>query len=292
MQDYMIRATAAEGTIRALAATTTGTVQEARDIHDLSGVASAALGRTLTAAALLSGMLKGERDVITIQVKGDGPLGSIIVVSDVNASVRGYVHEPHVYLPLNAAGKFDVGGAVGREGYLNVIKDIGMREPYIGNVKLVSGEIGEDIAYYLAYSEQVPSVVSLGTLVAPDESIVAAGGFIVQLMPGADPLAAELIEDRVQHMVSITSLLSQGVTPEEILDALLGDMELVLSEKTPVQYECNCTRERMQRGLISLGPQEIRDIIVEQHGAELQCHFCNKKYAFSEQELSELLEEI
>ena len=226
MQDYIVRATAAEGTVRALAAITTNTVQEARNIHDLSGVASAALGRTLTAAALMSGMLKGEKDVLTIQIKGNGPLGSIIVVSDVNAAVRGYVQEPHVYIPLNEKGKFDVGGAVGRDGYINIIKDLGMKEPYIGNVKLASGEIGEDLAYYLAYSEQIPSVVSLGTLVAPDENILNSGGFIIQLMPGADELMAEVIEDRVSHLLPVTTLFSQGATPEEILEAVLGDMEL------------------------------------------------------------------
>ena len=289
MQDYIVRATAAEGTVRALAAITTNTVQEARNIHDLSGVASAALGRTLTAAALMSGMLKGEKDVLTIQIKGNGPLGSIIVVSDVNAAVRGYVQEPHVYIPLNEKGKFDVGGAVGRDGYINIIKDLGMKEPYIGNVKLASGEIGEDLAYYLAYSEQIPSVVSLGTLVAPDENILNSGGFIIQLMPGADELMAEVIEDRVSHLLPVTTLFSQGATPEEILEAVLGDMELEIYEKSPVKYECNCSRERMERGLISLGEKEISEIIADQHGAELQCHFCNKKYNFSEQDLAQLI---
>lgn len=289
MDDYIVRATAAQGTVRAFAAVTTNTVQEARNIHDLSGVASAALGRTLTASALMSCLLKGENDVITIQIKGDGPLGSIIVVSDVNANVKGYVNNPHVYLPLNEKGKFDVSGAVGKNGYLNVIKDLGLKEPYIGNVKLASGEIGEDIAYYFAYSEQVPSVVSLGTLVAPDESIVNAGGYIIQLMPGADELMADLIEDRVNHMFPVTKLYSDGAKPEEILEALLGDMELQISGTYPVNYKCDCSRERMERGLLSLGPKELEDIVAEQHSAELQCHFCNRKYNFTEEDLNKLL---
>lgn len=289
MEDHIIRATAAEGKIRAFAAVTKDLVQEAHLIHGTSGVASAALGRTLTAAAMMSRMFKNEKDILTIQIKGDGPLGGIITVSDYQSNVRGYVYNPEVNLPLNAVGKFDVAAAVGRNGYLNVIKDMGLKEPYVGYVDLVSGEIGEDIAYYYAYSEQVPTVVSLGVLVGPDENVVTAGGYIIQLMPGADEELVEYLEDKVLLTDSITYMLSEGMDPTVVLEALLGEKGLEITEKVPCKYLCNCSRDRMERNLISLGKKELLEMADEQHGAELQCHFCSKKYNFSEEDLRGLV---
>jgi len=292
MKDHIIRATAADGAVRAFAAVTTEMVQQAHLTHKTSGVASAALGRTLTAAAMMSRMMKNEQDVLTIQIKGDGPLGGIIVVTDAESNIRGYVYNPQVYLPLNAAGKFDVGQAVGKNGYMNVIKDLGLKEPYVGYVDLVSGEIGEDIAYYFAISEQIPTVVALGVMVDPDESIVTAGGYLIQLMPGADQELVEYLEDKVFFADSITTMLTDGLEPSQILERLLGEKGLEIIDKLPCKYQCNCSRSRMERNLISLGDKEILEMADEQHGAELQCHFCNNKYYFTENELRSLAEHI
>ena len=290
MKDHIVRATAANGGIRAFAALTTELVQQAHELHDTSGVASAALGRTLTAAVMMSRMFfKNEKDALTLQIKGDGPLGGIIVVSDYQSNVRGYVYNPEVYLPLNAAGKFDVAGAVGRGGYLNVIKDMGLKEPYVGYVDLVSGEIGEDIAYYFAYSEQVPTVVSLGVLIGPDENVITAGGYIIQLMPGADESLVKQLEEKILLSDSITYMLSQGMDPSSVLESVLGELNPEITERVSCQYKCNCSRDRMERNLISLGGKELQEIADEQHGAELQCHFCNRKYHFTEEELRELI---
>ncbi|MCX7710199.1 MAG: Hsp33 family molecular chaperone HslO [Clostridia bacterium] len=290
MEDYIVRATAAEGTIRAVAAITTEMVNEARNIHGLSPVASAALGRTMTAAALMSMSLKNPKDVLTLQVKGDGPLGGIVVVTDTFANVRGYVYNPEVSIPLNEYGKLDVGSAVGREGYLNVIKDLGLKEPYVGYVKLVTGEIGDDLAYYYASSEQVPSVVSLGVLVNSDESIANAGGFIIQLMPGAGDDIIDFLEAKINEIPPVTKLLSEGKSPEDILQLILGEKEMRFIDSMGCRYLCNCSRERMERAIISLGREEIKNIIEEQHGAELHCHFCNEKHHFSEEDLKKILE--
>lgn len=291
VNDYVVRATAANNSIRALAAVTTGIAGEAADLHGLSPVASAALGRTLTAAVLMSGLLKGEKDTITIQIKGNGPLGGIIVVCDSRANVRGYVHNPHVDLPLNEAGKFDVAAAVGRDGYLNVIKDLGLKEPYIGNVKLVSGEIAEDVAYYFASSEQVPSAVSLGVLIDTDCSVLCAGGFLIQLLPDAEAEVIDFLEARLRSVPPVSGMLQEGKSPEQILEMLLGERGLEIVDKYPCSYKCTCSRERMEKGLISLGKDEILDMAKEQHGAELTCHFCNKKYHFSEDELQRLADQ-
>jgi len=289
MEDHIVRATAANGMIRAFAAVTTEMVQEAHRIHGTSGVATAALGRTLTAAAMMARTLKNDSDVMTIQVRGDGPLGLIVVVTDAASNVRGYVHNPNVYIPLNAAGKFDVAGAVGRNGYLNVIKDLGLKEPYTGYVKLVSGEIGEDLAYYYAYSEQIPTALAVGVLVDPDENVRVAGGYILQLMPEADEETIGYLEDKVMYADSVTYMLSSGMDASAILDSLLGEKGLQYVEKLPCRYKCNCSRERMERNLISLGAKELSEIADEQHGAELQCHFCNTKYHFTEEELRALI---
>ena len=289
MKDYIVRASAAEGTIRAFAAVTTNLVEEARRIHEASGVAIAALGRTLTATAIMSKMSKNERDVLTIQIKGDGPLGGIVAVADAEANVRGYVNNPSVELPLNSQGKFDVAGGVGKDGYLNVIRDLGLKEPYVGYVELYTGEISEDIAYYYAFSEQIPSVVSLGVFVAPDGSVINAGGYIIQLMPGAEEGLVEALENKIGSLKPVTALLEEGKSPEDLLKLILGGIGLEISEKYSCRYLCNCSRERMERNLISLGSKDILEMAVEQHGAELQCHFCNRKYYFTEDELMSLI---
>ncbi|OPZ90923.1 MAG: 33 kDa chaperonin [Firmicutes bacterium ADurb.Bin419] len=289
MEDYVIRATAAEGTVRAVAAITTNMVIDATKIHGLSPLASVALGRTMTAASLMSTFFKGSKDTLTIQIKGDGPLGGIVVVSDSNANVRGYVYNPLIYLPPNEYGKYDVAGAIGANGYLNVIRDLGLKEPYIGYVDLLSGEIAEDIAYYFASSEQVPSVVSLGVLIDSEELIHCSGGFIIQLMPGADENTISVIEEKINGLPPVTKLLSEGKKPEDILELVLGDMKLKIGEKSPCRYNCNCSKERMEKGLLSLGKKEILSMVEEQHGAETQCHFCNSKYQFTEKELLDLI---
>ncbi len=289
MEDHIVRATAANGMVRAFAAITKEMVLDAHMTHGTSGVASAALGRTLTAAAMMSRMFKNENDVLTIQIKGNGPLGGIIAVSDSQSNVKGYVYNPEVFLPLTATGKFDVAGAIGKPGYLNVIKDLGLREPYVGYVDLVSGEIGEDIAYYFAYSEQIPTVVSLGVLVGPDENIITAGGYMLQLMPGADEELINYLEEKVMMADSITCMLTDGLAPSEILEKLLGEKGLQINDKLPCKYQCDCSRDRMERGLVTLGAKELGEMADEQHGAELVCHFCNKKYYFTEEELRSLM---
>ena len=206
-------------------------------------------------------------------------------------SVWGYVYNPHVHLPLNSMGKLDVSGAIGPNGYLNVIKDLGLKEPYIGYVNLVSGEIAEDIAYYFAYSEQIPSVVSLGVLINPDGTIANSGGFIIQLMPGAEEELISYLEGRINSLPPVTALLSEGRDAEGMLDPILGERGLAVADREPCMYKCNCSRDRMERNLVSLGPKDILDMIREQHGAELQCYFCNKKYQFSEEDLRALIDD-
>ncbi|MCX7923137.1 MAG: Hsp33 family molecular chaperone HslO [Clostridia bacterium] len=289
MADRVIRATAAGGAIRAFAAVTTDMIKEAKEVHGLSPLASAALGRTMTAAALMCRTLKGHKDTLTIQIKGEGRLGGIVVISDSNANVRGYVYNPDVYLPLNERGKFDVSGAIGENGYLNVIKDLGLKEPYIGYVNLVSGEIAEDLAYYFASSEQVPSVVALGVLVEPEGTISNSGGYIIQLLPGVEEEIVEFLENKLQEIPPVTTLLADGKSPEDILELILGEKDMKIVENVPCRFMCNCSRERMERNVLSLGTTEIQNIIEEQQGAELQCHFCNKKYNFSEEELKNLI---
>jgi len=289
MKDYTIRATAADGMVRASAAVTTEIVREARNLHNLSPVASAALGRTLTAAVLMSTYLKGEKDKLTIQIKGEGPLGGIVVVSDSHGNIRGYVYNPDVHLPLNDKGKLDVSGAIGPRGHMNIIRDLGLKEPYIGYVDLISGEIAEDIAYYYLVSEQIPSVVALGVLIDTDGSIINAGGFMLQLMPGASEDLIDFLEKKVSTLNSVTSLLSEGKDAEGILEMILGEKGLVILDKDECRYKCSCSRERMESSLISLGEKDLIEMINEDHGAELQCHFCNKKYFFTEDDLRNLI---
>lgn len=290
MSDYIVRATAGNGSIRAFAATTRDLVQKAREIHHTSPVASAALGRLLTAAAMMGSMLKGEKDLVTLQIRGDGPLQGAVVSGDCRGQVKGYVFNPNVEVPDKYPGKLDVGGAVGA-GYLSVIKDIGMREPYAGRIQLVSGEIAEDLTYYFAQSEQTPSAVGLGVLVETDTSIRRAGGFMIQLLPGAEEGLVAKLEERLGAVPYVTDLLDEGKTPEEILELLLGGMDLRILDRLPAAFSCNCSRQRVEKALISIGREELEKIIQEDGKANLHCHFCAKEYDFTKDELLRLLEE-
>ena len=290
MDDYILRATAADGLIRAFAATTKNTVQTARAIHNTTPVASAALGRLLTAGAMMGTMLKGEKDLVTLQIKGDGPIEGLLVTADSKGRVKGYPFNPNVDIPPKSPVKLDVGGTVGK-GHLTVIKDLGLKEPYVGKTELVSGEIAEDLTYYYAKSEQIPTAIALGVLVDTDTSIKAAGGFIIQLMPGATLEVATMLEERITHLKYITELLDRGETPETILDAVLGDMDLEIIDKMPTEFYCDCSRERVEKALISIGEKDLRTILEEDKKAEISCHFCNKVYNFDEADLKKLLDE-
>lgn len=289
MKDHIIRVSAANGQIRAFAAYTKELVEEARNNHGTSPVATAALGRTMTAAAMMGVMLKGDKDLLTLQINGNGPLKGIIVTADSKANVKGYVYNPYVDIPAKPNGKFDVSGAIG-DGMLNVIMDIGLKDPYVGQTKLVSGEIAEDLTYYFASSEQTPSVVALGVLVDKDISVKQAGGFIVQLMPGAEEKVIAKLEENLKQIKSVTSLLEQGKTPEQILEILLYDMDMKILDEVPTKFYCNCTKDRVEKALITVGAKEINDMIKENKPIELNCHFCNKNYDFSVNELKDLLD--
>ncbi len=288
MQDYIIRATAADAYIRAFAATTRDLVEEARSCHNTSPVATAALGRTLTAGAMMGSMMKGDDDLLTIQIKGDGPIGGIVVTANSKAEVKGYVYEPNVLLHANAKGKLDVSGAIGK-GSLCVIRDVGLKEPYVGQTDLVSGEIAEDLTYYYAVSEQIPSAVALGVLMNKENTVRRAGGFILQVMPGADDDMLAKIEDSLKDLPPVTSLLDEGYTPETILERVLGDFGLVITDKMPTRFACNCSKERVEKALITVGEKDLRSLIAEGKPVELNCHFCNSSYTFTIDELQDLL---
>lgn len=288
MSDYMIRATAAGGQIRAFAATTRNLVEEAKNAHNTSPVATAALGRLLTAGTMMGAMMKGEQDLLTLRIEGDGPIGGLLVTADSKGNVKGYAFNPDVMLPPNEKGKLDVGGALGI-GVLSVIRDIGLKDPYVGQTILVTGEIAEDLTYYYATSEQVPSSVALGVLMNKDNTVRQAGGFIIQLMPGASDDCIDRLEARLGEISSITSLLDEGKTPEEILNDLLGDMELEILDQIPAAFHCDCTKERVEKALISIGKKEIQDMIDEGKAIEVGCQFCNRQYSFEVEELEALL---
>ncbi|NLM50314.1 MAG: Hsp33 family molecular chaperone HslO [Clostridiaceae bacterium] len=290
MADTIERAITKDGAIRVFAASTTGLVEEARKIHDLFPTAAAALGRVLTAGAMMGAMLKGEKDTVTIQFDGGGPIGKVLAVANSKAEVKGYVGNPHVDLPLNKNNKLDVGGAVGTGGYLSIIRDFGLKEPYIGRVKIQSGEIAEDLTYYFARSEQIPSAVSLGVLVDRDYSIKAAGGFIIQMMPEATEAHISAIEKVISEIPSISHMISEGYTPKMIIEKLLSEFEIEYLSQMECKYHCDCTVERIERALVSLGKEELEKIINEDKSAEVVCHFCNKKYQFGEDELKALLD--
>lgn len=288
MADYIIRATAADGQVRAFTATTKEMVETAKNAHNTSPVATAALGRLLTAGAMMGVMMKGDRDLLTLRMEGDGPIGGLLVTANSKGDVKGYAFQPDVMLPPNEKGKLDVGGALGI-GVLSVIKDIGLKEPYVGQTILVSGEIAEDLTYYYATSEQVPSSVALGVLMNRDNTVRQAGGFIIQLLPGASDEMIDKLEARLGEMESITALLDAGKTPEEILTDLLGDFGLEILDKVPTRFFCDCEKERVSKAIISIGKKEIQDMIDEGKPIEVSCHFCNKVYTFTVEELEEML---
>ena len=288
MNDYTIRAIAANDQIRALAAVTTETVETARQDHNTSPVATAALGRLLTAGAMMGTMMKGDKDILTLQIKAGGPLEGITVTADSKGRVKGYVGNPDVCIPANSKGKLDVAGAVG-VGFMNVIKDMGLKEPYVGQVALQTSEIAEDLTYYFATSEQVPSAVGLGVLMNKDNTVRQAGGFIVQLMPFAEESTIAKLEENVQKITSVTNLLEEGHTPESLLEKVLEGFDMEINEKVPTEFYCNCSRERVEKALISIGRKELNEMIQEGKSIEMNCHFCNKNYEFTVEELKEIL---
>ena len=291
MSDTLIRGNSMDGAIRVFVAVTTELVNEAHNIHSTNPVASAALGRLLTGAALMSAAgLKNESDSLTLQINGDGPLGRLVAVADSEQRVRGYVQNPYVDLPLNEKGKIDVGGGVGR-GDLSVIRDLGLKEPYIGRIPLVSGEIAEDLTYYYAKSEQIPTAIALGVLVDTDSSIKAAGGFLIQLMPEATDEMAQKLEEIIAKLPSMTEMIDSGMSAMDIVFRITDGFSMLMENKavTPV-YKCKCSKERMEKALISIGKEELQSLIDEQGEAEMCCQFCNNKYTFDKQELTKLLE--
>jgi molecular chaperone Hsp33 len=289
--DYLVRALGFNNSVRAFAVSTTETVGEAQRRHDTWPTTSAALGRTMTASVMMGAMLKGE-DKITVKVEGNGPIGSMIVDANAKGEVRGYVTNPHVEFDLNPQGKLDVRRAVGTEGALTVVKDLGLRDFFSGQVPIVSGEIAEDFTYYFATSEQVPSSVGLGVLVNTDDSILAAGGFIIQLLPGVDDETITQIENQLSKIEPVSKMIQKGFTPEEILKAVLGEDNVQMLDTLPVKFECNCSKERFGAAIISLGEKEIRDMIEEDGKAEAHCHFCQEKYQYSKEELEGFITEI
>lgn len=288
MADYLIRATAADAQVRAFAVTSRDLVEEARSRHNLSPVVTAALGRLMTGACLMGSMLKGEQDVLTLQVSGDGPVQGMTVTADAKGNVKGYAQVPQAMMPPNAQGKLDVGGVIGK-GYLTVIKDMGMKDPYASKVELQTGEIADDLTYYFAASEQVPSCVALGILMERNNTVKQAGGFIIQLMPFAQEEIVQKLEEKISGLKPVTTLLEEGNTPEQILSLLLGDMGLEITEKTPVQFLCGCTKERVEKVLYSLKKEDLKEMIAEGKDVELHCHFCNTDYVFTVDELKKMV---
>ncbi|WP_459470318.1 Hsp33 family molecular chaperone HslO [Staphylococcus cohnii] len=290
-KDYIVKALAYEGQIRAYSALTTESVQEAQTRHYTWPTASAALGRTMTATLMMGAMLKGDQK-LTVTVDGQGPIGKIIADVDASGHVRGYVTHPQTHFPLNNIGKLDVSRAVGTNGAITVVKDVGMKDYFSGSSELISGELGDDFTYYFAKSEQVPSSVGLGVLVNPDNSIKAAGGFIIQVMPGAEEKTINKLETAINNMTPVSKLIDQGLSPEEILYEVLGEDEVQILEEMPASFECNCGHEKFLNAIKGLGQAEIESMINEDHGAEAECHFCRNKYQYTENELQELLEKM
>jgi molecular chaperone Hsp33 len=287
MTDYIVRATAADNQIRAFAATTRDMVETAREHHETSPVATAALGRLLTAGAMMGSMMKNDTDMLTLQIRADGPLGGITVTADAHGDVKGYVLNPDVMLPPKN-GKLDVGGAVGI-GLLNVIKDMGLKEPYVGQTILVTSEIAEDLTYYFANSEQVPSSVGLGVLMEKDNTVRRAGGFIIQLMPFAEDKTIDKLEENLKKVTSVTELLDKGYTPEQLLEELLGDLGLEITDTIPTRFYCNCSKERVEQAVVSIGRKDIQEMIDEGEDIEVKCHFCNTAYKYTIDELKEII---
>ncbi|HLR79495.1 MAG TPA: Hsp33 family molecular chaperone HslO [Bacillota bacterium] len=288
MTDYMVKATAYDGNFRAYAISSTHMVEEARKRQDTWATATAALGRTITITSMMGAMLKGE-DSLTVKIEGGGPIGAIVADGNAHGEVRGFVTQPHVDFDLNEKGKLDVARAVGTNGNLSVVKDLGLKDYFTGQVPIVSGEVSEDFTYYFATSEQIPSAVGAGVLVNPDHSVLAAGGFIVQVMPGADEEMITKLEEHLESFPPISTLIHEGKTPEQMLKRLFSQDVMNIHEKIPVAYRCQCSKERIERGIASLGSAEITQMIEEDHGAEAVCHFCNEKYYFTETDLKKLL---
>ncbi len=288
MSDYIIRATAADGQIRAFASTTRELVERARITHGTSPVGTAALGRLLTAAGIMGSMMKGDKDLLSIIINADGPMGKTGVTADSKANVKGYISTPEFQNPPNYLGKLDVGGAIGN-GNLRVIKDMGLKEPYVGTVGLITGEIAEDLTYYFATSEQIPTSVGLGVLMNKDNTVRQAGGFIVQLMPFASDEVIDRLEENIKNISSVTSMLDSGMSPEDILRQVLSGFDLDITDTIPTQYCCNCSKERVSKALISVGRAELKSMINDGKEIEVNCHFCNTNYIFSVEELKEML---
>ncbi len=292
MSDYIVNAITSDGAIRVIAADTTQLCNEAQRIHKTFPTASAALGRTLTAASIMGSMLKAEDDSVSIQLNGGGPIGRVIAIGNGNGVVRGYVDKPYIDLPLNSKGKLDVGGAIGTDGTLSVIRDLGLKEPYVGQTPLISGEVAEDLTHYYAESEQLPTAIALGVLVDTDHSIKKAGGFILQILPGAYDKDIDKIEKAVNSIGSVTDLLDKGMKPEDIVRKLLEGYEIEYFDKKEPSYKCICSRARIDKALISIGKKELSKIIEEDGKAEISCHFCNSTYNYNEDELKTLLNKI
>ena len=289
MSDYIVRASAADAQIRAFACTAREVAETARRAHNTSPVVTAALGRLLSAGAMMGVMLKGEQDILTLQISGDGPAGGLTVTADSHGNVKGYANVPDVILPANAVGKLDVAGAIGK-GSLRVIKDMGLKEPYVGQTLLQTGEIAEDLTYYFAASEQVPSSVGLGVLMERDNTVKQAGGFIVQLMPFAEEGVIDRLEENLRKITSVTALLEAGNTPEQILGQLLAGLNMEITDTIPTAFVCSCSKARVEKALISIGKEELKDMIEEGKEIEVNCHFCNRNYCFSVEELKQLYE--
>lgn len=288
MKDYIVRAIAGEGQIRAFAMTSKNIVETARASHNTSPVVSAALGRTLTIASIMGTMLKGDKDILTIQINGDGPMRGLTVTANSKGNVKGYAKEPQVIIPANNKRKLDVSGAIGN-GFLNVIKDMGLKDPYVGQVELQTGEIAEDMAYYFASSEQVPSAVGLGVLMEKNNTVKQAGGFVIQLLPFASEDIVVKLEDKISRVPAVTTMLEEGLSPEGILEYLLGDMDLNILDKVYPEFKCDCSMDRVSKALISIRKEDIQEMIDEGKDTEVNCHFCNTNYIFSPKELEALL---
>ena len=289
MRDEIVRAITGDGYVKAVAVTGRDLVERARKIHTLLPMATAALGRSLLAASMLGDMLKEERGSLTFQIKGGGPLGTILAVSDCEGNVRGYVQNPHVDLMEKRPGKLDVGAAVGMDGTLTVIKDIGLKEPYVGSIGLFSGEIADDLAMYFVESEQIPTACALGVLVGTDQSVTSAGGYLIQLLPGASEEIISKIEAGVNRLGPVSPALEQGMDGEALLKAVLSDFDVTILEKHPVEYRCYCSRDRVTRALVSMGREEMTSLIREQGQAELTCQFCDKVYRYTRNDLESIL---
>ena len=287
MSDYLVRAAAADAQVRAFAVTARDTVETARKAHDTSPVMTAALGRLLCAGAMMGSMMKGDADILTLQIRGDGPAGGLTVTADSKGRVKGYAVHPQVILPANSQGKLDVGGAIGT-GTLQVIRDLGLKEPYVGQTDLQTGEIAEDLTWYFAASEQVPSSVGLGVLMEKNNTVKQAGGFIVQLMPFAEEKVIEKLEANLSRIHSVTKLLEDGNSPEQILGILLEGMDMEILSAMPVEFSCNCSRERVAKALYSIGKKEMDEMIADGEPIEVKCHFCNRAYQFSVEDLKQI----